>query len=255
VRPGRRHRDGRGGGAAGTEAAAPGAGADPEGGVDRADDVVAVILAAGSARRFGGGKVLAPLDGRSLLGHVVETAARAGLRATVVVPPDPEVETAARTAGAATVTNPDPDRGLASSLAAGLGALPPRAVAAVVLLADQPTLPADTVAAVVAAWRTDPDRPWRARYDDGAGHPVVLPGRTWAAVTAGGGDRGARDALSDLDVGEVRIAGPRPPDVDRREDLEHLRARASGRAPGPAQIGGAPGRRRSGPSEGAAGLP
>lgn len=187
-------------------------------------DVVAVVLAAGSARRFGGGKVLAPLEGRPLLGHAVDAATGAGLRVTVVVPPGAAVAAAVLAAGATPVTNPDPVRGLASSLAVGLRALPPTTAAAVVLLADQPTLPAATVEAVVAAWRADPHRPWRVRYDDGSGHPVVLPAGAWAAATAAGGDRGARDVLAELDVGEVRVAGPCPPDVDRPEDLEDLRA-------------------------------
>jgi len=45
-------------------------GAPPAGG---SPSVAGVVLAAGLARRFGGGKLAAPLDGRPLVGHVLDT--------------------------------------------------------------------------------------------------------------------------------------------------------------------------------------
>jgi len=184
--------------------------------------IVAIVLAAGSATRFGGGKVLAPLDGQALLTHVIGAAGRAGISVTVVTPPDDRVGSVARAAGASTVINPDPSRGLSSSLAVGLSALAGSADAAVVLLADQPTIETAVIAAVIAAWRTDPASPWRIRYDDGPGHPVLLPAHHWDAATGGQGDRGAKDALDALGVREVRFSGRIPPDVDRPDDLERL---------------------------------
>lgn len=184
---------------------------------------VAVVLAAGRGSRFGGGKLLADLDGRPLVAHVVAAAAAAGLEALVVVPPGGAVESAARTAGAGTVVNPDPDAGLSTSLAVGLAALPPATAAAVVLLADQPTLDPATIRAVLAAHRAEPEVPWRARYADGSGHPVILPRSVWGLVGAVRGDVGARDVLPALRTREVTIDGPRPPDVDVPIDLEALR--------------------------------
>ena len=45
----------------------------------------AVVLAAGAGSRFGGGKLLAPLDGRPILEHVLERSARSAWRTRVVV--------------------------------------------------------------------------------------------------------------------------------------------------------------------------
>ncbi len=47
--------------------------------------VGAVVLAAGPAPRFGGGKLLAPLDGRPILAHVLDAVRAAGPAETVVV--------------------------------------------------------------------------------------------------------------------------------------------------------------------------
>ena len=47
--------------------------------------IAAVVLAAGAGSRFGGGKLLAPLEGRPILQHVLERLEGAGLDDVVVV--------------------------------------------------------------------------------------------------------------------------------------------------------------------------
>lgn len=88
----------------------------------------AVILAAGSGTRLGGvaKALLAGADGRTFLATVVATARDAGANDIVVVvgPPFGEsVAAQARELGARIVVNPQPERGMASSVALGFGAL------------------------------------------------------------------------------------------------------------------------------------
>jgi CTP:molybdopterin cytidylyltransferase MocA len=66
----------------------------------------------------------------------------------------------------------------------------------------------------------------RVRYDDGPGHPVLLPRPVWRSVvehlaTTDGGARehGAGPLLAGLGVVEVRVPGPAPVDVDVPSDL------------------------------------
>jgi CTP:molybdopterin cytidylyltransferase MocA len=198
--------------------------------------VAALVLAAGEGRRFvaAGGttpKVLAPLAGRPLLSHVIALTGRAGLDPVLVVMPEGDEVLAAMGAhpDVRIVVNPDPTAGPAASLAAGLAAFGPSDAdveACVVLLADQPLIDPAVVLEVVAACRRA-GRPARARYDDGPGHPVVLPSTDWAALSAalrGSADpaRGARALLADLGCIEVAIPGPMPIDVDEPDDLRRI---------------------------------
>src|SRR4029077_4027211 len=63
--------------------------------------VTVIVLAAGSGSRFGGGQLLAPLEGRPVLQHVLDTLAAAGLHDVVVVVGDEAatMETALRWRG------------------------------------------------------------------------------------------------------------------------------------------------------------
>lgn len=179
-----------------------------------------VVLAAGRGRRFGGTKQLAPVAGRPLVRHAVDTALAAGLDPVLVVvghdagrvrdalPPDVEV-----------VDNPRFAEGQASSLRAGVAAAEPHDVhALVVLLGDQPGVTVASIHAVLAAHR-DGARIARAAYADLPGHPVLFDRAVWHELIRVTGDEGARRILEHAVVRDVPVPGPRPPDVDRPTDL------------------------------------
>src|SRR6266536_295408 len=102
--------------------------------------VAAIVLAAGAGSRFGGGKLLAPLDGRPLLQHVLDALALVGEgggldEVIVVLGQDGDsVERAIGWRGEMRVRNPDPDRGLASSVQIGLAAAANRSAGAALLM-------------------------------------------------------------------------------------------------------------------------
>ena len=207
--------------------------------------VAGLILAAGAGRRFAaegrtGSKLLAEVSGRPLVAHALEVARRAGLDPVVlVIPPDAD---ALREVAVASdpevqlVINAAAGTGIASSIATGLdtlGHLPSderpttvRPSACVVLLGDQPGIDPAAIAEIIAAWRHT-GRPARARYDDGPGHPVVLPRTDWPRLIARlrpshvdrGSDEGARSLLGEFDVVEVPVTGPAPVDIDVPQDL------------------------------------
>jgi CTP:molybdopterin cytidylyltransferase MocA len=181
--------------------------------------VAAVILAGGLGRRFGGPKAEATLGGQTFLSRVAATAAAAGLDPVVAVVPTGSAapdETVA-------VVNPDPQRGLSSSLRLGIAALP-AGHAALVLLVDQPTIEPDVIAAVLAARGT---RPLVAAWADGRlAPPVLIEPDAFPQIAALDGDIGLREVFAarpDL-VESVPVAG-HAPDVDTPADLARLEAR------------------------------
>jgi molybdenum cofactor cytidylyltransferase len=190
--------------------------------------VLAVVLAAGASRRFGSPKLLAPLEGRPVLQHVLDAVAQAGLGDVVVVLGD---DAAAIRAAVSWRTervevNHRPQDGLSSSLRIGLDAAAEvRTVDAVlVLLGDQPAVRPAVIAAVLDAAETAPQPIVRVRYaGDEAPNPVLVRRAAWALAAGLSGDRGLGPMLlerADL-VAEVAVPGANP-DIDTPEDLARV---------------------------------
>lgn len=178
--------------------------------------VAGLVLAAGLGTRFGGPKAEVLVGGVRLVDRAVSALEDASCTPVVAVVPE-----GVEVPGAVVVTNPDPARGMRSSLALGLAMLDRTTApdAVVVLLADMPGIGADAVARVVSRW--SPGRIAVARYDDRRGHPVVMSPVMWqAAIELAAPDEGARALLardSDL-VDEVRVSAD-PRDIDTPADL------------------------------------
>ena len=190
-----------------------------------------IILAAGQARRMGEPKLLMPLAGRPLLQHAVDAGARAAAsKLVVVLGSDIERHRAAiqLPAHGKVVRNPEHDRGQATSLIVGIHALGDLNWA-IVLLADQPGMSAETVVRVARATGTSQAPIVRARYTDGPGHPVALSCVLWPRLRQLTGDAGARVLIAGSDVEWVDVDGPQPPDIDTPEDYARVEREFSDR--------------------------
>jgi CTP:molybdopterin cytidylyltransferase MocA len=193
--------------------------------------IAAVVLAAGAGSRFGGGKLTAPLEGRPILGHVVEAARAAGLDPiVVVVPPSGELD-ALDLGVVRRVTNETPEEGLSSSVRIGLRELDgqPDVTAAVILPGDQPRVRPETIGALLDAADATPDTPFLAAHhvDDRSPNPVVARRSVWRLADELAGDRGFGPVLSahpEL-VRWIDVAGSNP-DVDTPGDLALLNRQA-----------------------------
>jgi CTP:molybdopterin cytidylyltransferase MocA/SAM-dependent methyltransferase len=185
----------------------------------------AIVLAAGSGSRFGGGKLLARLEGVPILQHVLDALANAGIDDPVVVlgGDGPALEATIEWRAARRISNPEPARGLSSSLQLGWATVMadgPRPESVLVVLGDQPRLDPAVVRAL-ANQPLDPARPIVvARHADGARNPVRLEPEAAALVTAASGDRGLGPLLEGRPelVRWIDVEASNP-DIDARADL------------------------------------
>ena len=198
---------------------------------DRSGSFATVVLAAGAASRFGGAKLLAPLDGRPLLDHVLDAVRAAVPGPTVVVLGHgaEAIEAAIAWGDERRVINPDPDAGLASSLQVGFAALATLPDAgdlpgAFVVLGDQPLVDPAVFRALAAAEVRAGIAFVAPRYVGGGGaNPVLVLRPGWPWIEQARGDRGLGPILAahpEL-VAEVELGGANP-DVDTRADLAEL---------------------------------
>lgn len=184
--------------------------------------IAGIVLAAGGSSRFGATKQVARVRERTLVQHAIDALDGAGVRPLVLVlghDADAVAAAAVLPPDAITVTNERWTEGQATSLAAGLAAVP-ESEASVVLLADQPGISAEHVRALIDAFRSEPSPIVRLAFDDGPG-PALLARSIYADASALEGDTGARALIAARpgEVREVRFAGPAPRDVDTAEDL------------------------------------
>jgi molybdenum cofactor cytidylyltransferase len=190
----------------------------------------AVILAAGSGRRFGGRKLLAAFEGRPLVAGALDAAFAAPARRMLLVTDgDPDLAriardqalTRSREADLDIVVATDAAEGMGASLRAAVAALPSDSEGVFVFLGDMPRVPHGLARDLVRSLTPDIDTV-APRFEGRRGHPVLFGKACFPALRRLSGDVGAREVLAamgerlalvdSLDAGVLF-------DVDRPEDL------------------------------------
>jgi len=201
-------------------------------GGENAQPFEALVLAAGTGSRFGGGKLLAPWrDGVLLDGALAAAFAAPARRVTLVTGMD-----AGRVAGAAgafaerigqserlsVVHAADYAEGLGASLRTGAAALPPDCGGVFVFLGDMPRVPHAVLDGLAAEVRAG--APAAAPTFDGRrGNPALLGAALIPQLLGLKGDAGARAILQALGPRLALVEAPDDGvlfDVDERGDLD-----------------------------------
>ncbi len=194
--------------------------------------VAGIVLAAGRSTRMGVNKLLLRIEGETLVRRAARTALEAGLDPVLVVLGH-EAELVASDLGGlrcATVENPRHALGLATSLDAGIAAVPAEASAAVVLLAAMPLVGAEMIAALVERHRATGAALVASRYGAVVAPPALYARSAFAELRGGEGEGRGREVLA-RHAGEVSwVDWPEDAlaDVDEAADVERARRRAGG---------------------------
>jgi len=191
--------------------------------------VYAVLLAAGSASRFGSTKQLAELDDVSLVRRAVNAATEVcENKVVIVVGHDWQAVTeACGPPQGFVVFNDNYADGLGSSIATATKSVQHVAQAIIVLLADQAMITADHIQALRDAWSGADNEIVATAYSDTVGAPVLFPRGCFEELCALQGDAGGRHLLADerFDVQMIRFE-PAAVDLDTRADLDQLQGRS-----------------------------
>ncbi|HEX6960079.1 MAG TPA: molybdopterin-binding/glycosyltransferase family 2 protein [Ferrovibrio sp.] len=175
---------------------AGGAADEPASAAPRRPKIAALILAAGLSRRFGDGhKLLAEIDGKPVIRHVVEAALASSARPILLVVGHQAeaIRQAAGTGDFSVVDNPAYKEGLAASLRAGLTALPPGLDGVLICLGDMPDVGPAALEKLIAAFNPTEGRAICLPTHDGKrGNPTLWGLQFLPDLLRLEGDTGAR---------------------------------------------------------------
>jgi molybdenum cofactor cytidylyltransferase len=185
---------------------------------------VAIVPAAGAAERFGGAKLLASVGSDVLLERTIRSLLDGGVeRVVVVLGPDAsdirKGVPALDARGVRVATNRKPERGMLSSIQAGLREATGDPI--LVLPGDMPYVEAATVSTLLREQATRGGI-LSPRFDGKRGHPVVIPGSLREEILRAADGATLHDVLrahasdrTDLDVYDRGVIR----DVDEPKDL------------------------------------
>jgi molybdenum cofactor cytidylyltransferase len=197
--------------------------------------VAAILLAAGRSRRMGAFKPLLPFGPRTVIESSVANLKAAGVLEIVVVigHRGEEIREQLKTAGVTFVLNSEPDTPMAASIALGIDHIRGDCDAALILPADQPAIPANTIRSIVNEWE-DGASLVQPEYADRGGHPVLIDRKYFPELLHLDSERGLRGFFEQHRPETRRLAVNSPfiaRDLDTWEDYVALHQDVFGEPP------------------------
>ena len=180
-----------------------------------------VILAAGSSVRFGKNKLLAQIDGKTIIRRAFEAVPAEKLCGIAVVTQYESVRRLAKDFGFQCMINRRPDRGQSHSVILGTMALKDKCDGILYMTADQPWLQRESVAQMLDVFCHHPDCIVSMSSSGKRGNPCIFPKTVFDELCRLSGDVGGRsvierhrDRLILFEVDEAELT-----DVDTPEDM------------------------------------
>jgi CTP:molybdopterin cytidylyltransferase MocA len=138
--------------------------------------IAGIILSAGASRRMGTPKALLALDGETFLDRLIRLFSEVAVTPIVVLGHQAaQIQSGIRRgAQAAFVVNPDPERGMLSSLQCGLRAVPQTAEAVMFTPVDHPNLERSTLEKLIGHFNAQHASAIVPAFHGEHGHPVLI---------------------------------------------------------------------------------
>jgi molybdenum cofactor cytidylyltransferase len=186
------------------------------------DSVFALVLAAGSASRFGSTKQVESFDGIPLVRRAMAAANEVfGDRTTLVVGHDWwTVKDVCEPQTGFMIYNDRFGDGIGTSIASGARSLRHVARAIIVMLADQPLITAGHLRALIDNWSGADDEIVATSFAESVGPPVLFPRACFDDIAMLEGDSGGKQLLHDerFRLATIQFEAAAL-DVDTPEDL------------------------------------
>ena len=180
-----------------------------------------VLLASGAGRRFGGNKLLVPVEGVPLCRRAMAALAGAGLDRLALCSPYPEVLELGEGLGFAPLFNPHAAEGISASIRLGLSAMD-GLDGVLFSVCDQPWLTMESIIRLKNAFLESKTAICALAWAGKRGNPVLFPADLFGELAALTGDTGGSAVLRAHPdrLRLVEAASPRELlDVDTPEDL------------------------------------
>jgi molybdenum cofactor cytidylyltransferase len=179
---------------------------------------------------MGRNKLLLTVGGQPVVRRSVARAVAAGLDPVIVVLGHEAADAARQLAGlpCRPLLHPDYERGMASSLRAGIGTLPPDATGAVIMLADMPFVTTDMVTTLVRRYRTTGAPLVVSDYAGVVAPPVLYARALFTELLTLDGDGCGKQVIRRHRSEAVVVSWPAPrlADLDTPADYERVTAHA-----------------------------
>jgi CTP:molybdopterin cytidylyltransferase MocA len=177
-----------------------------------------IVLASGLSSRFEGGqKLLAALEGKPVLQHVIETLAEVRFDSRYAVVANKDIENHFKTAGYICIRNDKPEAGQGHSLSLGAkGALENGHDKVCVALADMPRITADHISELLH----DNAPVAMSEHRGVIMPPAVFSRAVLTRLAEATGDKGAKGQLDLQNVTTIALSDRAACDIDTLEDLD-----------------------------------
>ena len=181
-----------------------------------------IMLAAGNSRRFGSNKLMYEVEGNTMylrtLRQLQKAAAKMQNSRIVVVTQEKyaEIIDAAKEIGAEVLINPQPERGISSSMQIGLE-IAKDADACLFTVSDQPWLTAETIIALHDAFQSENKGMACTVWGEKTGNPCIFSEKYYKELMEISGDKGGKQIIKKHpeDVTYLKISDERElQDVD-----------------------------------------